>query len=288
MEVHEPSTLAEATDLLRHHGDDAKLVSGGTALVILLQQGLISPRVLVATRRLSDIEGFSEIVEVGQTVRIGGAVTLAEVASDPVVRSRAPSLGRAADLVGNVRVRNAATLGGALAEADYASDIPAALVNLGAEVQVSNGSRTRSVPGADFFVDFFTTALAPDEVVTHVVLPVPPAGFRSSYVKFSSRSAEDRPCVVVAASKTTEGGGVQSVDVVVGAIGPTPFRAPDVLASAVGEVLDPVTIATLVAGYEASCEPIDDLRGSSWYRREIVAVLVGRALTALREGGDDE
>lgn len=274
----EATTLAEATDALRHHGAEAKLVGGGTALVLLMQQGLVRPGVLVGLRRLGDVPGWEAIEADGDALRIGGGVTLSAVAASPLVRQACPTVARAAGLVGNVRVRNAATLGGALAEADYAADLPAVLMNLGAEVNVADGRGSRQVAAADFFVDYFTTALANDEVVTGVRVPRSAPGQRTAYLKFSSRSREDRPCVVVAASASFDSSAVTALDVVVGAIGPVPQRWPVVTGGAIGGPLNAEAVRAVAVGCAAACDPLDDLRGSAWYRKQLVEVLVARTL----------
>ncbi|HVT66247.1 MAG TPA: FAD binding domain-containing protein [Trebonia sp.] len=278
--------LDEACELARAN-PGAKFVSGGTALVLLLQQRLLAPALLIGLGALGDVPGWREIRTDDGWLHLGGGVTLAEVATSPLARRHAPSLARAAGLVGNQRVRNVATMGGAVAEADYAADIPAVLVNLGAVVEISDGSRARAVPVAGFLLDYFSTVLAPDEVVTGVRVPLAPAGTVTSYLKFSSRSAEDRPCVVVAASAVLSGQRVQALDVVVGAIGPVPQRWPDVLAAAAGGPLDDAAAAAVADGYAAACDPLDDIRGSAWYRREIVRTLVRRAVAAVGRGGRD-
>jgi carbon-monoxide dehydrogenase medium subunit len=273
--------LAEACQLVSAD-PDAKFISGGTALVLLLRQRLLAPAVLVGLRTIVDVPGWRDITVGDGWLRVGGAVTLSEIAASPVARRHAPSLARAAGLVGNLRVRNVATMGGAVAEADYAADIPAVLVSLGAVIEASDGDSARGVPIGDFLLDYFATDLAPHEVVTGVRLPLAPAGTVTSYIKFNSRSAEDRPCVVVAASAVLTGEGARSLDVVVGAIGPTPQRWPDVLAAAGGGLEE--AAVTVADGYAAACDPLDDIRGSAWYRREMVRTLVRRAVVALGEG----
>jgi aerobic carbon-monoxide dehydrogenase medium subunit len=278
--------LGEACELARAN-PDAKFISGGTALVLLLRQRLLAPALLVGLRTLGDVPGWRDIKADDGWLRVGGAVTLAEVAASPLARHHTPSLARAVGLVGNLRVRNVATMGGAVAEADYAADIPAVLVSLGAVIEISDGSSARAVPVTDFLLDYFSTVLAPDEVVTGVRVPLAPAGTVTSYIKFNSRSAEDRPCVVVAASAVMSGPQARSLDVVVGAIGPTPQRWPDVLATVAGGRLDDAAAAAVADGYAAACDPLDDIRGSAWYRREVVRTLVRRAVLSLGRGCHD-
>lgn len=282
------SEIDEACSLMRENGESAKFVAGGTAVVLLLGQRLLALDLLIGIRDLRDVPGWRQIEIEEGCLRIGGGVTLTEVAHSPLVREVTPSLAEAASLVGNVRVRNVATLGGALAEADYASDPPAVLVNLGASVEVSDGQISRSIPVSEFFLDYFSTALAHDEVITHVRVPVPAPGMAARYIKFSSRSTGDRPCVVVSATAMNPGRGSPSLDVVVGAIGPAPQRWSDVLAQAAGRPVDETTARQVAEGYASACQPLDDARGSEWYRREMVRVLVGRAVGALGAGGSSE
>jgi carbon-monoxide dehydrogenase medium subunit len=276
-----PATLAEVSALAHEHEWDAKLVSGGTAVVLMLQQGLISPGVLISLDGLSDVAGWRDIVADDAGLHIGGGVTLADVARSADVRRLAPSLAKAAGLVGNTRIRNAATLGGNVAEADYASDPPAVLVALGAQIEVRDGGAVRTVAAADMFTDFYTTDLRTGEVVTAVHVPAPAPGTRSSYTKFCSRSAEDRPCVGIAASLRLDDGVLTALEVVVGAVAGTPQRWPDVTSAVLGRRLDQTTATQVAEGCAAAVQPLDDARGSSWYRREVVRVLVRRSLLEL-------
>jgi aerobic carbon-monoxide dehydrogenase medium subunit len=279
----EPTTLRAAAELRRSE-EDSVFVSGGTAIVLMLQQGLIFPDALISLRGLTDVPGWTEVSRADGGLRIGAGVSLTEVARSPLVRDTAPSLAHAASLVGNVRVRNAATLGGNVAEADYASDPPSVLVDLGAEIEVSDGTTTRRVPAADMFVDFYTTALHDGEVVTAVHVPLPEPGTRCGYTKFSARSAEDRPCVGVAASLRLDGGTVAALSVVVGAVSGVPQRWPDLTGQVVGEVYRREVADRVAAGYADAADPIEDVRGSAWYRKEIVYALVRRAILELGSG----
>jgi len=280
-----PGSLAEISALAHEHEWDAKLISGGTAVVLMLQQGLISPGVLISLDGLSDVPGWRDVVADDDGVRIGGGVRLADVARSPDVRRVAPSLATAAGLVGNSRIRNAATLGGNVAEADYASDPPAVLVAVDAQVEVRDGDAVRTVPAADIFTDFYTTDLRTGEVVTAVHVPTPESGTRSSYTKYCSRSAEDRPCVGIATRLRLEDGALAALEVVVGAVAGTPQRWPDVTSAVLGRRLDETTAAQVAEGCAASMNPLDDARGSGWYRREVVRVLVRRSLLELAVDG---
>jgi carbon-monoxide dehydrogenase medium subunit len=275
-----PTLLAEATSLAREHDWDAKFVSGGTAVVLMLQQGLIAPSYLVYLNDLADVGGWRDIAETGEGLRIGGGVRLGDVARSESVRRLAPSLALAASVVGNVRIRNAATLGGNVAEADYASDPPAVLVALGASIEVSDGASTRTIPAADVFTDFFTTSLGTGELVTAIRVPHPGSA-RSSYTKFCSRSAEDRPCVGVAASLALSDGSVSRLAVALGAVAGTPVQELDICRRVLGRPAEASLFAEIAEAYAAAVDPIDDARGTAWYRRELIRVLVRRSLADL-------
>jgi carbon-monoxide dehydrogenase medium subunit len=170
-----------------------------------------------------------------------------------------------------------------VAEADYASDPPAALLALDAEVDVLGPRGPRTIPVADFFRGFFETALAPDELVTGVRVPIPPAGTRAVYKKFVTRSSEDRPCLGVFAATRLEGGICRDVRVAVGAASETPRRYPDLEALAVGQRLDQDVISALADGYAERIDTLSDMRGSAWYRTEMVRVWVRRAVEHVRD-----
>ncbi|MFI6348605.1 FAD binding domain-containing protein [Streptomyces sp. NPDC050560] len=279
-----PATLAEAVALVRDSDGDAKYLSGGTALVLLVSLRTLSPTTLVSLRGIDDVPGLRTVAERDGVLHAGGGVTLAELAAHPLVRRRLPGLATAADVVGNIRIRNCATVGGMLAEADYASDPPAMLTALDARVLVHDGEHERAVPAHEFITDFYTTCLEPEEVVTGVTVPLPDGDARSVYLKFSSRSAEDRPCVGVAAAATFEGDDVTALRVVVGAVAGFPQWFPEITAPLLGAPLTAPAVRSVADAHADAVDPVDDLRGSAWYRREVVRAQVARALTALGTG----
>jgi aerobic carbon-monoxide dehydrogenase medium subunit len=279
-----PSSIREAIDIVRNSDGDAKYLAGGTALVLLVKMRMVNPELLVSLRDVADLPGWNDIVRTDGGLRIGGGVTLTRVAGHRDVRELLPSLAQSAAVVGNVRIRNCATIGGAMAEADYASDPPAALVSLDARVEMTNGERSREVPVADFITDFFTTVLEPDEIVTSVKVPVRGGDVRANYLKFSSRSAEDRPCVGVAASGAFDGGCTAELRVVVGAVSGRPQWFPEITARYLGAPLDASAVASIADGYADAVDPVEDIRGSAWYRRQVVRAQVARSLRRLAGG----
>jgi carbon-monoxide dehydrogenase medium subunit len=278
-ELARPNSIAEACRLLDESQGEARLIAGGTAVVLMMRQGLIFPSLLVSLQR---VEGLASIDMAEGHLRIGGRATLHDVAASDIVRRHAPSLARACQVVGNVRVRNAATLAGNLAEADYASDPPSVLACLGAKCIAQGLDGTRSIPIADLITGFYSTDLSPAEMITEVHVPIADPEEVTTYLKYVSRSSEDRPCVGVAAGAIIRDDTVEDLHVVVGAVGPAPAERPEVCSSATGRALDHATIRTVADGYADSIEPMEDARGSSWYRKEMIRVFVTRALEALR------
>ncbi|HEY7068390.1 MAG TPA: xanthine dehydrogenase family protein subunit M [Chloroflexota bacterium] len=280
LEVLEPRTVAEAAALRAEHGDDAKLLAGGTALVLMLRNRLVVPRYLIS---LNTVEGCREVSYApGQGLRLGALATIAEAERHPAVRERYPALADTYHQVANIRVRWAATVGGNLTEADYASDPPAMLIALGARVRAEGPSGAREIPLGEFFLDYYETALAPDEVLTEIVVPEPAPGTRASYLKFQTRSSEDRPCIGVAtALRLSEAGTCDDLRVVIGAVAGTPQRVPEAEALARGERPSAELFRAIGDAYAQAIDPIDDIRAAAWYRKRMIRVLVARALEQL-------
>ncbi|MGV9796508.1 FAD binding domain-containing protein [Mycobacterium sp. NPDC003449] len=284
VQIVSPATLREAVDIMRGAEGDAKYLAGGTALVLLVKMRMVNPETLISLRHVTDLPDWDRVTVNDTHVRIGGGVTLAQLAADPSVLRLLPSVAHAADVVGNIRIRNCATVGGLMAEADYASDPPATMVSLDASVRLSNGDRVRDIAVADFITDFFTTELEDDEVVIGVSVPRPRVDTHSAYLKFSSRSAEDRPCVGVAASAGFDGDTLAGLRIVVGAVSGRPQWFPDITAPLLGTCPDAATVAAVADAYADSVDPVDDIRGSAWYRRQVVRAQVTRALATIGVG----
>lgn len=268
-------------DAVRRLGEDpdgTKVLAGGTALVLMIRNGLVRPDRLVD---ITGIAGLRDVVLEDGVLRLGGLLPMADAAADPLVRAHLPALATAFALVGNLRIRNAGTVAGNVVEADYASDPPSVLVALGATVDVVGPDGARSEAVEDLIQGFYTTTLGPAELVTGVRVPVVP-GRRSVYLKYRSRSEEDRPCVGVAAVLDLEpDGSVRACEVAIGAAAARPQRYPDVTAALVGRRVDAAAAAEVAAACADRIEPMEDQRGSAEYRRRMVAVHVRRALLEL-------
>jgi carbon-monoxide dehydrogenase medium subunit len=277
-DYHTPDSLTEAIALLTRHGRDAHAIAGGTALVLLMKQGLVRPRHVVGLRGIAELAGISESQD-GSLV-IGACATHRDIERSPFVRAHTPALAEAFARVATVRIRNQGTIGGNLAHADPAQDPPPMLLALDAEVRLVSTYGERTIPLDGFFVDTLQTALRPGELIHSIRLPRRPDSARAAYVKFLPRTADDYATVSVAVSITVDGRRVcSSARIALGASGPVPFRARSAEAALQGR---PLTSDLLDAAAElaaAESDPYDDLRGSASYKRKMVRVFTRRALT---------
>ena len=272
-----PSSLEEALALRAERGAATTVVAGGSFLAILLNQGFVRPSSLLSLGRIDELRG---ITTSDGELRLGAMVSHRQVERDPVINRDWPVLARAFGLVASPRVRNQATVGGVLADADYASDPPAVLCAVNARAVLRSPRGERQVPIDELIVGFYETCIAEDELLTEVRVPAPrgPAVYR----KFRSRSREDRPCVAVAAARDGE----QRLRVVVGACAEVPQHYPDLCPE--GPV-DAALAREIGARYAERMSPLSDSRGSAEYRRRVVAVEVRRAVEELTSpsGGEE-
>jgi len=274
-EILEPKSIQEACGILSEK-EDVKLIAGGTALLILIKQGLFVPKTLVNLKKIKEAGEITYSPTAG--LRVGGLASIYDVETAPVVRQHYPLLAQACHVVANIRIRNMATIGGNLAHADYQSDPPAALVALNASVELTNRNRVRKAKLAEFLLGSYETALEPDELLTALLVPPPPLDTRSTYIKFTTRSSEDRPCAGVAAWVRCSKGICEEARVVVGAVSPAPVVVADE-ASVQGKKLTSDLIGEIAQRAGDLVDPIEDLRGTVDYKRHLVKVLVRRALT---------
>jgi aerobic carbon-monoxide dehydrogenase medium subunit len=283
IELLQPASLNEAIAYLGMHAGETKILSGGTALVIMLKNRLISPVSLLSVGYLKELRGIRH--ERGVGLRIGALATIREVEISTLVREKNPALAQTFGKVGNVRVRNAATVGGNLSEADYASDPPCVLVALRARVKAKSVRGEREIPVTQLFKGFYETALAPDEIMTELIVPDPAPGSRSAYLKYISRSSEDRPCVGMAVVVENEpDGSCKDLRLVAGAVAEIPQEIESAEAMARGNRLTDSLIEEIAGAYAAGIEPLSDLRGSSWYRKQIIRVMARRAIQRATAG----
>ena len=273
-------SLAEASQLLQQH-PGAKLLAGGHSLIPLLKLRLATPAALIDIGRLDELKGIS--VADGR-VRIGALTTHAELAASSELAERCPALAEAAGLIGDPAVRNRGTIGGNVAHADPASDLPTVLRALDATIAVTADGGERSIPAADFFEGMMETALGDHDIVTAIEVPAAPAGQGQAYVKFS-HPASRYAVVGVAASVSVAGGSIGSVAVALGGLVPVTTRAAAVEQALAGQAPSADVIAAAAAAVSADLGDnlIGDIYASAEYRRAMAPVCVKRALRAAVE-----
>jgi aerobic carbon-monoxide dehydrogenase medium subunit len=264
-------SVEHAVELLGSH-EEAKLLAGGHSLLPLMRLRLARPALIVDIDRLSDLD---YVHETSDGVEIGALSRMAALAGDPTLRRRCPLLAHVCGVVGDPQVRHRATLGGAVAHGDPASDPPAALLALDAEFVVRGPSGERVVPSAEFFTSVFETNLRPQEVLTAIRVPALPAGTGWNYQKFHRR-AIDWAIVGVAALVEREDGTITRARVGLANMGSTPLRASAVERAAAGA--DAGRLATAAEHAAEGTSPVSDTNASAEYRIELSRVLVRRAL----------
>jgi aerobic carbon-monoxide dehydrogenase medium subunit len=274
-EFHAPTSLADAFGLLERYGEDARPMSGGTALVVLMKQSLVNVGHVVS---LESVPGLSEIRSDNGTLRIGGLVRHRDLETSAAVRAFAPFLCDVYSRVATVKIRNMATVGGGLAHADPAQDPPPAYLTLDASVRLASQSGERTLPIDELFTDYYETAINPGEILTDVIIQKPAASARFAYLKFLPRSEDDYATVAVAARGSVEGGVCSGVRVALASAAATPVRARAVERELEGKTPSAQAIRSAAEAVVTEIDPLDDLRGSSGYKRDMAVVFTRRAL----------
>lgn len=264
-------SVDEAIDLLGRD-DDAKLLAGGHSLLPLMKLRLARPALLVDIGR---IEELAYVRDAGETLAVGALTRHHDVASDPLVQEHCPLLSHAAGLIGDPQVRHRGTIGGSIAHGDPASDLPAVLLALDAEITAKGPDGERTIGSGDMFKGLFETALGPREVVTEIRVPKLGTWKGWSYLKFSRR-AQDWATVGVAAVVRRDDGKVEEVAVALTNMGATPLRAGAVEQALAGAQADTVAAAAEHAGDDTS--PPSDAAASAEFRKHLARVLTRRAL----------
>jgi carbon-monoxide dehydrogenase medium subunit len=249
----------------------------------MLKNRLISPEYLVSLGKVEELDYIR--YDAGTGLRLGALVTIRQAEMSPVVREHFPVLADTFAKVANVRVRNAATVGGNMSEADYASDPPCVLMALRAIAVAQGPNGAREIPLTDFFRDFYETALEPGEILREVIVPEASKGAKQSYLKYVTRSSEDRPCIGACAwVDLDEGGACRELRVTLGAIAATPQEFSEAEAWARGQQLGPDLIRQIAAHYAEHVDPLSDMRGSAWYRKQMAEVFTRRAIEGALNG----
>jgi carbon-monoxide dehydrogenase medium subunit len=282
-------SLAEAIALLAEAPDETKLLAGGQSLVPMLNMRLVRPAVLVDVNRLRELTGITPGPDGG--LRIGALTRHAELAASPAVMERAPLLAEAARHVGHAAIRNQGTLGGSLAHADPAGELPAALLVLDARVRMTGPRGAREVAADAFFRGLLATALEADEILTAIEVPAQPPGW--GFVEIARRPGDfalagvavvvhvERPLTLPSPPRTGEGASevrCEMVRLVGFGVGDRPLRLTGAERFLTGAPLDAETAVRAGAAAGPDCDPPSDVHGSAEYRRHLATVLAERAL----------
>ena len=275
-----PKTIPEAIAMLQQHGDAAKILSGGQSLIPMMKLRLARPAILIDINRIS---GLSHVKEEDGCLKIGGLTREAELEASPLVRSKYPILADTTQVIADPQVRNLATVGGNLAHGDPANDHPATMVALGARVVANGPKGERVIPIEKFFLSLFTTALEPDEILTEIRVPIPPARSAGAYLKLERKVGDFATAAVAVQMTVDEQGACQKAGIGLTNVGATPVKAQKAEQFLLGKKLDDDAISQAAQLAADEAEPSADLRGPVEYKKGLVKELAKRALQLTRE-----
>ncbi len=272
---HDPSTRSEVLALLETYTDDAKVLAGGQSLVPLLNMRLAQPAHLLDINRLPDL---TYIREVDGGLAIGSLTRQRDIERSSLVRRLCPLLAEAIPFIGHAPIRSRGTVGGSLAHADPAAELPAVLLALGGYVHAESHTGSRQIPAEAFFVSQLQTSLAPTELLTEAWFPIAPLRSGAAFVEVSRRHG-DFALVGVAAQLTLhENGTIAAAHLALMGVAATPVRAEAAEASLLGQHPDEEAFTAAAKQITAALDPDTDLHASAEYRRSVAVVLVNRAL----------
>ncbi len=275
-DFHEPKSVNEACQMLDEFGTKAKILAGGTDLMVNLKKKVISPEHLVSLGRLEELKQ----IEVSKdSVRIGACTTVAQLAESQPIQDSASALSTGATSLGTPLVRNRATIGGNIGSARPAADLPPALLAYGATVTLSSKEGKRDIPLKDVFIGPGLTSIKPEEMLTEISFNLPPSHAGSGYINLGVRKSQDCNIVSVASYFLLDAAGnIEKARIVMGSVGPTHLRSSSAEKVLTGEKPGESLFAKAAGAATKDCEPILDFRGSSGYRRDMVGVLTKRTL----------
>lgn len=273
-------SVAEALELMAKHGEDGKLLAGGHSLIPAMKLRLQSPRTLID---LGTVPGLRSVKEDGGQLVIGALTLHADIAASELVRKHLPGLSDAASVIGDVQVRNRGTIGGSVAHADPAADLPVILTALNATFVAQSPSGTRSIAVDDFFTDFYTTALNANEILTEIRVPIPSPGTGTAYAKLP-HPASGYVVVSAGALITRQASGsCTAARIAVGGLGSGPIRAIATELELQGKPLTPQIIAAAAAKAADETDPVEDSYAGAEYKCHVATVYARKAIEAALE-----
>lgn len=281
-DFHEPKTLNEACQILAEYGTKAKLIAGGTDLMVNMKKKILSPQQVVSISRIGELKKLDTS---GDSIRIGACFTVAELITSDLIQKQLSALGEGAKNLGTPLIRNLATIGGNLGSARPAADLPPSLMAYGAQVVLSSLSGERTLSLDQFFLGPGFTAVKPDEILTEIQVPAPLPRSGAGYINIGVRKGQDCNLVNVASLISLNPDGIiQSARIVMGCVGPIPLRARSAEKMLIGQKPESALFSSAGAAASSDSTPIDDFRGTAAYKRDMVGVLTRRTLDiAFRE-----
>ena len=276
LEIFQPTSLGEASALLKEKGPGGHFLAGGTDLVIAIKEKGLAPEYIVDLKRIPNLSIIRE--EDDGAIAIGALTTMREIETSPIIRGRYPFLAQSAAEVGSIQIQNRATIGGNMANATPSADVAPSLLVLDAKAKIAGINGVRTVELENFFRGPGETVMEPEEILTQILIPPWPPELVGEYIKFSPREMMDLAYVGVAVALTVKERRCEEVRIALGAVSPTPMRARKAEAVLAKQILTEALAQR--AGEEAARESksISDVRASAEYRREMVRVNTTRAL----------
>jgi carbon-monoxide dehydrogenase medium subunit len=270
-----PASLSEAVTLLASRGGDARAIAGGQSLMPMLAFRVVAPSLLVDLRKLSELK---EIKIGADGVRLGAMVRWRDIEDDARLDSAHPLLKAAIEHVAHYQIRNRGTVGGSIAHADPAAEMPGICVTCDAEIAVTGSNGARTIRADDFFVGALTTALEPDEIITEIALPAWPAKRRWGFQEFSRRRGDFALAAAAVFYDQDASGKTANAHVGIIGLGDRPRRVPEVEVALNGQVIDEAMMERAAEITTATVEAQDDIHASAAYRRSLAGTMVERAL----------
>lgn len=269
-----PNSLEEALSLLSSCRDEAKLLAGGQSLISLMKLRLANPKYLIDLGRIVDL---NYVRDDGDKISVGAQTTYAQIKESEPLRNKCPLLPQTASVVGDAQVRNRGTLGGSLAHADPHADMPAAVLALEAELKAVGPKGTRWIKADDFFITLFTTALAPDEILTEIRVPALD-GERSGYLKAARRPSDFAMVGVALCLKIGPDQACEKISIGVTGVTDRPYRGAGVEKALIGKKLNPKIIEEAAAQVTEGIDVIEDVNASKGFRSHLARLYTARAI----------
>jgi carbon-monoxide dehydrogenase medium subunit len=276
----QPTSLDEALDLKAKHGNDAEFIAGGTSILIMMQQGLVQPKVVIGLGGVKELRGIRRTPDGGLVY--GATTTHRELETSPEAFAYDAQLPKALGVIATIRIRNQATVGGNLVHADPAQDPPPVLIALDGTVDIVSKGGNRTMKIEEFFLDYFECALQEGEMLRAGNIPPMPAGSKLLYKKFLPRTEDDFATVSVAVRLGVGPDGTcKDLRVGLGSLGTTPLRGKAVEKALLGQKLTATNVKEAAALVRDEVDPLDDIRGSAKYKREMARVWTERTIAQL-------